>query len=124
MPRTAVLAKFDALHTSCRKGVRRTTKDKERDLTSLTSKALWCCYPNAVPIYDAFAQNALYVLSRLAGITPEASGHRYTRFSDVWFTIYSHVKPVIDQADLRGYSYKVRVFDRMLWILRTPNYSR
>ena len=53
MPRTAVLAKFDALHTSCRKGVRRTTKDKERDLTSLTSKALWCCYPNAVPIYDA-----------------------------------------------------------------------
>jgi hypothetical protein len=69
MSRDAVLVEFDKLHASCRNGVRRTSKDQERDLTSLASKALWSCYPNAVPIYDSYAQNALYILSRLAGIT-------------------------------------------------------
>ena len=38
-----------------------------RSLTSLTSKALWCCYPDAIPIFDSYARRALWVLSRLMG---------------------------------------------------------
>ena len=40
-----------------------------RDVTSLTSKALWCCYPQDVPMFDDYAVRALQVISRLFRIS-------------------------------------------------------
>jgi hypothetical protein len=44
---------------------------KNRKLLSLTSKVLWCRYPNDAPIYDDFASTALYVLLKLLKATEE-----------------------------------------------------
>ena len=38
---------------------------KERDFTSLASKALWLCYPESVPLYDRYAKNALHAIAKL-----------------------------------------------------------
>jgi hypothetical protein len=101
---------------------------RRRDVTSLTTKALWCCYPNAVPIYDRLAQNALWVMCKLARIQPtlDSKDNRYETFSDVWLQIYAAVEGIIT-AEIRShishYPYKVRVFDRILWSIGQPNYT-
>jgi hypothetical protein len=42
---------------------------------------------------------------------------------DVWFQVYREVQSVIDEADLRGHRYKVRVLDRLLWYLGQPGFE-
>jgi hypothetical protein len=44
----------------------------QRKVTSLTSKALWCCYPHDVPIFDNNAERSLQMLSRLCRLFPES----------------------------------------------------
>jgi hypothetical protein len=92
-------------------------------ITSLTSKALWCCYPQEVPIFDSHALSALRVLSRMYRVTPESGQNDYEVFVGVWFSLYEKIKPFLDQADLSCYNYQVRVFDRMLWHLGQPNFD-
>jgi hypothetical protein len=117
-----LIPKFDALHDACCSAV-----GLRRDFTSLTSKALWCCYPSAVPVYDNFTQHALWIISRLSDLSPSQGhppAHRYRPFAEVWLAMYRQVRSMIDEADLRGYPYKVRVFDKVLWIVGEPNYNR
>lgn len=97
---------------------------KPRGVTSLTSKALWCCYPNDVPIFDANAERALQVISRLCRITPNQSGTPYALFVEVWLQLYAKLKPVIEQADLKGYPYRIRVLDILLWRLGSPGFEK
>ena len=122
-----LFAKFDALHKECCKLARAKKDGSQRDLTSLTSKALWCCYPNAVPLYDRFTQNSVWLISRLANIEPQRNSpprDKYRPFAAMWFEMYDKVLPIIEEADLQGYPYRVRIFDKILWIAGAPNYIR
>jgi len=99
---------FEVLHENFRQIL-------PRAFTSLTSKALWCCYPTIVPLYDSYAERALSVISRLAQIEPIHNDTVYGRFASVWMQMYNMVE--IPDDHLNGYPYKVRIFDKILWIL-------
>lgn len=116
-----IVDRFTSLHDRCGQAVRPKMDKTPRDLTSLTSKALWCCYPDAIPMYDSNARRALGVLSRLMGLDRPADGTPYTRFVSVWLNLYRRVERTIDDDRLGGYCYKVRVFDRILWIIGEPD---
>jgi hypothetical protein len=118
-----ILDKFNELHERCRSKVRPNKDQTPRSLTSLTSKALWCCYPDAIPIFDAYAQRALWVLSRLIGLARPADAMEYSRYVSVWLPLYRGVERTLDDARLGDYRYKVRVFDRILWIIGQPDYG-
>ena len=129
-----LIQKFDALYGKYQEVVPRRNVGKQSegpgDPISLTSKALWCCFPRIVPLYDRYSQNAIFIISRSDQHSPEDGvinnriSHRYTAFADLWLQIYEQAKPVIDNADLRGYRYKVRVFDRILWFIGREDYIR
>jgi len=112
-----IIGEFDNLHNRCKSIV-------ARRLTSLTSKALWCCYPHSIPLFDSYARRSLWVISRLMGLDRPAGNDDdipYTRFVSVWLNLYRGVS--IDDDRLGGYPYKVRVFDRILWIIGQPDYG-
>jgi hypothetical protein len=88
-----------------------------RDVTSLTSKALWCCYPDDVPIFDRNAVNALRVISRMCHLPPSPDRDEYACFVDVWFQVYREIEPVINREALFDCPYEIRVLDRLLWYL-------
>lgn len=94
-----------------------------RKVTSLTSKALWLCYPDCVPIFDGNAVRALQMICRIGDIRPEPAQTDYELFVDAWLQVYATVKPAIDQANLNGYPYKVRVLDGLLWYLGRPTFD-
>jgi hypothetical protein len=115
---------FSDLHGSCRSRVHRNKDGTLRDLTSPTSKALWCCYPDVIPIFDSYAHCALRVVSRFMGLVrPADDVPAYDRFVSVWLDVYRRVETTIDADRLGGYPYKVRVFDRILWIIGQPDFG-
>jgi hypothetical protein len=92
------------------------SKGRTHGLVSLASKALWCCYPESVPIYDKNAEDALRVLGRLIDGLPQIGRTcEYNDFLCAWFQLHAKLK-VIDStpAHIR---YKIRVLDRYLWTL-------
>lgn len=98
-------------------------QNKRRDFISLSSKALWLRYPNDVPMYDSYAQRALWVLAKLQpGLKPTSVKAAYVRFASVWKQLYERHRGTIDGLDMGGYEYRVRVFDRILWMLGTEQY--
>jgi hypothetical protein len=112
-----ILSEFKKLEERINKVAPRTKAGAARDVTSLTSKGLWCCYPDDVPIYDRNAVTALGVISRILRIATEPAPSEYERFLDVWIRVYREVERVIKGADLSDCPQKVRVLDRMLWYL-------
>jgi hypothetical protein len=96
----------------------------KRDFTSLTSKALWLCYPESVPIFDRNTRYALCVISKIEdGITPIAGERpKYEQFVHVWKQLYTKYKGTIEGLGMDGYRYRVRVFDRVLWLVGQPSY--
>ncbi|MGB6941051.1 MAG: hypothetical protein WBE37_01475 [Bryobacteraceae bacterium] len=86
-------------------------------LTSLTSKALWCCYPDDVPIFDNNAASALRVISRLCHLSPAPKQSEYACSVDLWLKVYKDLDPVMSAADLSGCPYRIRLLDRLLWRL-------
>lgn len=91
-------------------------KGRSHGLVSLASKALWCCYPESVPIYDRNAEDALRVLGRLIDGLPQIRRTcEYREFLCAWFRLHEELK-VIDStpAHIR---YKIRALDRYLWTL-------
>ena len=94
-----------------------------RAIESLTSKALWCCYPFSTPILDHYAENAVRMLCRLQGQKLTSRGHRYSDFVDAWLNLYALVESSIPSDASPLFPYKVRVFDHMLWWLGQDNYS-
>jgi hypothetical protein len=97
---------------------------KKREVTSLTSKALWCCYPHDIPILDDYAERALQVISRILRLAPATEKPRYSAFVDVWFQVYDEIKLVIDKPELNKYKYKVRVLDKLLWYLGQHSFDK
>jgi hypothetical protein len=110
LDRLAILSEFGKLEA-------RIKQVTPRDVTSLTSKGMWCCYPHDVPIYDRNAVTALRVISRIRRTAPQPGQSRYASFLDLWIRLYHEIEPVIDQADLTSCTYKVRVLDQLLWYL-------
>jgi len=100
-----------------------TKAGEHRKVTSLASKALWCCYPNDVPMFDNNAQRALQIFSRLCRIFPEPGQEEYGCFVDAWLQLYHKIEPVIDQADIKGFPYKIRVLDGILWYMGKPTFD-
>jgi hypothetical protein len=96
-----------------------------RDFTSLASKALWLRYPDAVPLYDRFAQEALWMLSKLEPDLPPTAkdASKYGAFALIWLTLYDRHASSIAAIDNRGYPYRVRIFDRILWLIGEPVYG-
>jgi hypothetical protein len=107
---------------------------KERDFKSLASKALWLCYPNDVPIFDSFAQRALWVFAKidnditplsdnaLIDLAPQLKNREYRQFVHIWKALYDLNKQSIDALEKHDYPYSVRVFDKILWIIGSPYY--
>src|SRR5579859_6435846 len=95
-----VISEFESLRGGIRRVAPHTRAGVPREVMSLTSKALWCCYPDCVPIYDDHARRALQVIGRLCGMTPSRNESEYACFADIWFQVYAEVEQVIDNADL------------------------
>jgi hypothetical protein len=142
---------FDRLYVAIESAAGATRSGNPRDVTSLTSKLLWLCYPKSVPIFDGHAKRALHVISKLDltyaknGIisgclnprpslptatavchtfAPPAGCNKYKIFSEIWFEVYD--SPPVSTA-LAGFNpalcpYKVRVFDKILWLIGQPQY--
>ena len=100
------------------------SQNSRREFTSLTSKALWLCYPDKIPIFDSYAQRAMWVLAKLEiGIAAPPSGADYYQFVSVWTQFYERYLDAISGLDTNGYPYRVRVFDRILWMIGKDQYS-
>jgi hypothetical protein len=79
--KAAILSEYEKLRQRIQDMIGSSQKSsKPMNVISLTSKALWCCYPRDVPIFDANAYGALRVISRPWGILPEP-GQDPTHFS-------------------------------------------
>ena len=96
---------------------------KERDFTSLASKALWLCYPERVPLYDRYAKNALHAIAKLEeGINLIAEPKsEYEQFVHVWKQLYDRYSGIIESQEVDSYPYRVRVFDVVLWLIGQPS---
>ena len=98
---------------------------RPRDFTSLASKALWLRYPETVPLFDSFVRRALWVISKIERdiAPPTAEKSEYRNFACAWKTLYERYASAITSIDNRGYPYRVRIFDKILWIIGTPGYK-
>jgi len=121
--KSQILSEYERLRERLQPAAPVSKSGKLRKITSLTSKALWCCYPEDVPIFDDYAQRALQIIGRLCRIAPEAKQSEFGSFVDVWLQLYELIEPVIDQADLKGFPYKIRVLDGLLWYLGKPSFD-
>jgi hypothetical protein len=97
---------------------------KERDFTSLASKALWLYYPDKVPLFDSLAHRALCVLSKLDDVPQQTTedASKYESFIFVWKTLYTRYSPVFESLDLQPCQYTVRVFDGILMCIGKDRY--
>lgn len=98
---------------------------RERDLTSLVSKALWLCYPQQVPIYDRFARRALTVLSHLEeNIEPAPKDFsEYGKFAHSWKYFFETYADSIKAIDMKSSRYPVRVLDMILWTIGVDSFG-
>jgi hypothetical protein len=116
LDRDAMIVEYSRLEGRIREVSLLTRSGKPRGIQSLTSKALWCCYPHDVRIFDSYAQRALYVISKLNGYKCEDDSS-YKDFIEVWDQAYAQVQSIVESPELGQYLYKVRIFDRFLWHL-------
>jgi hypothetical protein len=112
-----IVSEFNKLKDRIETAAPRNKTGKGRAVTSLTSKALWCCYPNDTPIFDRNAVRALGVISRVCHLAPGRDQSEYASFVDLWLRIYNEVESAIVLEDLSDCPYKVRALDRLLWYL-------
>jgi hypothetical protein len=95
-----------------------------RNFTSLASKALWLRYPDAVPLFDSFAQRALWVIAKIdeAVVPISGDGESYSEFVYVWMALYKRYAAALESLDREGL-HRVRIFDRILWLIGDRRYS-
>jgi hypothetical protein len=123
----ALIEQFVALYAKLSSAVEKRKDGTLRDVTSLTSKVLWSCYPTSVPIFDSQACRALQVISVLLGIEKtdqrilESTARRYLSFVADWFHIY-RISGLNIRNDIDN-EYKVRVLDIILWRLGADRYT-
>jgi hypothetical protein len=65
------------------------------------------------------------VIGKCARIIPDQGQTEYGCFVDVWLQLYQVIKPVIaeHEADLKGFPYKIRVLDGLLWYLGKDDFG-
>ena len=97
----------------------------DRGYTSLASKGLWLCYPQSVPIFDSFAQRALWIISKLEKdiVTLPESEPEYRKFVHIWKALYDRYSGTLEAIDIGKYPYRVRIFDKILWLIGEPRYG-
>ena len=117
LDKNRIVSEFNKLKDRIDTAAPRNKTGKGRSVTSLTSKALWCCYPNDAPIFDRNAVSALGVISRVCHLAPGRGQSEYASFADVWLRVYSEVESVIGLQYLSDCPYKIRALDRLLWYL-------
>jgi hypothetical protein len=117
-------SEFDALKARLQRILPPAPKSgSTREAISLTSKALWCCYPEDVPIYDNYALRTLQMLSHLCHFSNANGGSDYFKYLQCWFALYYKVEPIIEQAHANGYPFRLRVLDRFLWYVGEPKFA-
>lgn len=123
---------------------------KQRQFTSLTSKVLWCFYPEITPIYDQFAFRAivfLYKLYKIESYQIPFSGENGNKNSDendkkelpkssvdiALYTNYINAYNILfnlchddiiarlDVANLTDQRLPIRVFDKILVLMGNEN---
>lgn len=92
---------------------------RPRDFTSFASKFLWLCSPEVVPIYDA---NARLALEQLSDYQQAQQGYRI--FVTNWKSLYEQYSKSLDEIDAQGYPYRVRIFDKILWLVGERSYGQ
>lgn len=97
---------------------------RPRNFTSLASKALWLRYPDSVPLFDSYAQRAIWVISKIeGGVSPlQGDGESYAEFVHVWTALYTKYSASLELLTEKGLR-RVRIFDRILWLVGEPRYS-
>lgn len=123
-----IIEQFNTLYAMCSNHMPRRKNGHPRDCTSITSKALWCCYPDSIPLYDSYAKRALTVMGKLDRgaqnlSLSKGSDNEYANFVAVWHYFYEQAQSSLDQLST-DYSYKVRVFDKILWLIGKDDYQR
>jgi hypothetical protein len=98
------------------------TRSLERSFVSLASKALWLCWPEHVPIFDAYAQRSLWFLSKIGAIPINSNWRPCHQFAAAWVAVYDKCKAALDELEIPPSCYRVRVFDTLLWKLGKPDY--
>ncbi len=125
--RDLILEEFKNLESRIQRIVPAKKSGKPRKVTSLVSKALWCCYPSDIPIYDNYAEHALQVICRICDIrvTDAGSGTHaeFAHFLEAWFHLYGEIRPLIEQVDRPDYPYGIRVLDSLLWYIGQPKFG-
>jgi hypothetical protein len=86
-----------------------------RGITSLTSKALWLCFPDDVPIFDSNAFSALCMLRWLLELPSSTQSSEYGAFVETWKTVFNLIKPRGKYMELP--CNMLRAFDHWLWHL-------
>jgi hypothetical protein len=128
MKQELILDEFNELVLRLQKYMKLNKSNKPRKVTSLVSKAIWCCYPEDIPIYDSYAEHALQILCRLSDIKiigkAKESNGEYARFLEAWFLVFKEIEPAIDPEFLKVYPYKIRVLDSLLWFIGQPKFDR
>jgi hypothetical protein len=128
MKQELILDEFNELELRLQEFMPRNKSNKPRKVTSLVSKAIWCCYPDDIPIYDSYAEHALQILCRLSEIKVSGkvkdSNGEYARFLEAWFLVFNEIEPAIDPKFLTVYPYKIRVLDSLLWFIGQPKFDR
>jgi hypothetical protein len=95
-----------------------------RNSDSMTSKALWLCYPNDVPILDNYSEHALQILCRMQEVrVPKKITGRYERFLCAWFKIHAACRKTLDAIPLTQYPFRIRLLDWLLWYLGEPKFD-
>jgi hypothetical protein len=127
MKQELILEEFKDLESRIQKVVPENKSGNPRKVTSLVSKAIWCCYPSDIPIYDNYAEHALQVICRLSNIkVSRTSNYRdgeYAHFLEAWFRVFKEIEPAIDPEILKVYPNKIRVFDSLLWYIGQPKFD-
>lgn len=109
-----------------------------RKWLSASSKLLWCLYPHEVVIYDSFVERVILVLQHLepslANVNFEkAPGHKegsgaikdyYLIYAGNVQKLFKAYQPQLEELRRQhnpSYEYDIRIFDKLLWILGSPN---
>ena len=127
MNQELILKEFKELASRIQNVVPKNKSGKPRKVTSLVSKAIWCCYPACIPIYDNYAVHALQIICRISNIKISGKHNdtdgEYAHFLEAWFRVYKEIEPVIDPEILKTYPYKIRVLDSLLWYIGQPKFD-
>ena len=70
---------------------------------------------NRAKIHSIFRQNTLP--------TTPIGASKYGAFAVRWKFLYDRYAPAIEAIDNKGYPYRVRIFDRILWLIGQPAYG-